>query len=72
VRRFWNVQIEAYEYGAVKAAIVRGREAPAMPRDRYKRDIGREVYSLWFGSEAEAEDAVVEARRLAGEPPKTA
>jgi hypothetical protein len=25
--RFWNVQIEVYEYGAVKVAVAREREA---------------------------------------------
>jgi hypothetical protein len=59
--RFWNVGIELYANGAVNAAIVRSRAAAAIPRNEYVRNPGREVFSLWFGSEADAQGAVIEA-----------
>jgi hypothetical protein len=59
--RFWNVQIEMYEYGRVLAAVLRSRYVAAIPRDVYVQNPGREVFSLWFESEAEAQGAVLEA-----------
>jgi hypothetical protein len=64
-RKFWNVQIEVYEDGRVLAAVLRSKEAAIMPRDVYVRNPGREVFSLWYGSEAEAGDAVVQAKAMA-------
>jgi hypothetical protein len=61
---FWNVQIELYVDGTVNAAVVRNRAAAAMPRDGYVRNPGREVFSLWYEAEAEAEGAVIEARAM--------
>jgi hypothetical protein len=58
---FWNVQIEMYDDGTVRAAILRTRMAIAMPRDGYVRNPGREVFSLWFKAEVEAQGAVLEA-----------
>jgi hypothetical protein len=62
--KFWNVQIEMYENGTVKAAVLRSRAAAAMPRDGYVRNPGREVFSLWYDTAAEAEGAVIEARAM--------
>jgi hypothetical protein len=58
---FWNVQIEMYDDGTVRAAILRTRAAVAMPRDVYVRNPGREVFNLWFKTEVEAQGAVLEA-----------
>jgi hypothetical protein len=59
--RFWNVGIEIYEDGTVKAAVLRYRLADNQPSDDYKRQPKREVYSVWFNSEVEAHGAVFEA-----------
>ena len=64
--RYWNVQIEMYEDGTVNAAVVRTRMAATMPRDVYVRNPGREVFGLWFGTEAAAQDAVIEALAMSG------
>jgi hypothetical protein len=61
MRRFWNVGVEMYKDGDVKAAVLRSREAERRPADNCGREPGREVYSLWYESEAEAEGAVLEA-----------
>jgi hypothetical protein len=58
---FWNVQIEMYENGTVNAAVLRSREAAAIPRDVYVQNPGREVFSLWYETEAAAQGAVIEA-----------
>jgi hypothetical protein len=58
---FWNVQIEMYEDGTVKAAVVRSRKAEYLPRSGYLKDHGREVFSLWYETEAAARGAVLEA-----------
>jgi hypothetical protein len=55
-----------YEYGEVKAAVLRSRTAEVTPRDVYVKNPGREAFSLWFGSEAEAEGAVAEALAMSG------
>jgi hypothetical protein len=60
-RRFWNAEVEIYEDGSVKAAVLWSREAESKPADRRVENPGREVFSLWFESEGEAQDAVVEA-----------
>jgi hypothetical protein len=62
--RFWNVQIEMYEDGAVKAAVVRSREAEYQPGADYRKQPGREVFSLWYETEAAARSAVAEARAM--------
>jgi hypothetical protein len=59
--RVWNVQIEMYEDGAVKAAVVRSREAEYQPGADYRKQLGREVFSLWYETEEEALEAVIEA-----------
>jgi hypothetical protein len=61
---FWNVQVEMYDDGTVRAAMLRTRAAVAMPRDVYVRNPGREVFSLWFKVEVEAQGAVIEARAM--------
>jgi hypothetical protein len=59
--RFWNVQIEMYENGMILAAVLRSRDVATIPRDVYVQNPGREVFSLWFESEAEAQEAAFEA-----------
>jgi hypothetical protein len=61
---FWNVQIEMYEDGTVNAAVVKTLAAAAMPRDVYVRNPGREVFGLWYWTEAAAQDAVIEAKTM--------
>jgi len=58
---FWNVGIEIYEDGTVKAAVLRSREAVDQPSDGYRREPRREVFSLWFRTMYAANGAVVEA-----------
>jgi hypothetical protein len=60
-RKFWNVQIEQLANGTVKAAIVRSRWYALLPRDTYSADVGREVWSFWYETEASAQSAVREA-----------
>ena len=59
--RFWNVGIEIYENGTVRAAVLRSREAASQPSDVYRREPGREIFSVWFVSNAEAQGVVIEA-----------
>jgi hypothetical protein len=59
--KFWNVGIEIYGDGTVKAAVLRGREAEWQPRAVYRKQPGLEAFSLWYETEAEAQGAVVEA-----------
>jgi hypothetical protein len=59
--RFWNVGIEIYGDGTVKAAVLRNREAEYQPRAGYRKEPGREVFSLWYEAEEEAQGAVIEA-----------
>jgi len=59
--KFWNVGIEIYEDGTVKAAVLRNRLAEKQPADDYKSQPKREVYSVWFASEILAHGAVFEA-----------
>jgi hypothetical protein len=58
---FWNVLVEIYRGGTVKAAVIQSREAEYQPPAVYRKEPGREVFSLWYGSGAEAESAVLEA-----------
>jgi hypothetical protein len=58
---FWNVQIEMYDDGTVRAAMLRTRAAVAMPCDGYVKNPGREVFSLWHETESAAHGAVIEA-----------
>ncbi|MDR1073513.1 MAG: hypothetical protein LBL45_07550 [Treponema sp.] len=60
-RRFWNAEVEVYEDGSVKAAVLWSREAETKPADRRVRNPGREVFSLWYESEGEARGMVLEA-----------
>ena len=60
--RFWNVGIEIYRDGTVKAAVLRSREAEYQPSVSYRKEPGREVFSLWYESEAVAQEAVIEAK----------
>jgi hypothetical protein len=62
--RFWNVGIEIYEDGSVKAAVLRNREAECRPRSGYRKEPGREVFSFWYETEAAALGAVIEARAM--------
>jgi hypothetical protein len=64
-KKFWNVQIEMYEDGRVLAAVLRSKEAAVMPHDVYVQNPGREVFSIWCDSEAEAEEAVRQAKAMA-------
>jgi hypothetical protein len=58
---FWNVAIEIYKDGIVKAAVIRNRLTTTQPKDTYVRQPMREVYSVWFKSKIEANKAVFEA-----------
>jgi hypothetical protein len=60
-KRFWSVGIEIYSDGRVLAAVLRSREAKHQPQAAYRKEPGREVFGLWFNSEAEAQGAVLEA-----------
>ena len=59
--RFWNIGVEIYMDGTVRAAVLRNREAASQPSDSYRREPGREIFSVWFVSNAEAQGAVIEA-----------
>jgi hypothetical protein len=59
--RFWNVLVEIYGNGTVKAAVLRSREAEYRPRQTWRDEPGREVFSLWYETEASAQGAVIEA-----------
>jgi hypothetical protein len=59
--KFWNVGIEIYEDGRVLAAVLRSREAKHQPSASYRKEPGREVFSLWYETEASAQGAVIEA-----------
>jgi hypothetical protein len=60
-KKFWNVGIEIYEDGRVLAAVLRSREAEYHPQAGYRKEPGREVFSFWYGTEAAAQGAVLEA-----------
>jgi hypothetical protein len=60
-KKFWNVQIEIYVDGTVKAAVLRNREARYQPSVSYRKEPGREIFSLWYKSESAAKGAVLEA-----------
>ena len=62
--RFWNVGIEIYEDGTVRAAVLQSRELENQPSDAYRREPRREIFSVWFVSSAEAQGAVIEARAM--------
>jgi hypothetical protein len=63
-RRFWNVGIEIYADGRVLAAVLRTREAKYQPPVAYRKEPGRECFSLWYETEAEALGAVIEAKAM--------
>jgi hypothetical protein len=60
-KKFWNVQIEIYEDGTVKATVLRSRAAKYQPSVSYKKEPGREIFSLWYETEDTANGAVLEA-----------
>jgi hypothetical protein len=60
-KKFWNVGIEIYEDGTVKAAVLRDREAKYQPSASYRKEPRREVFSLWYETETAAKGAVLEA-----------
>jgi hypothetical protein len=62
--RFWNVQVEIYGDGTVKAAVLRSREAKYQPSVSYWKDPGREIFNLWYETEDEAKGAVLEAKAM--------
>jgi hypothetical protein len=59
--RFWNVLVEIYGDGNVKAAVLGNREAEYQPPASYRREPRREVFSLWYETEMAAQGAVIEA-----------
>jgi hypothetical protein len=63
-KTFWNVQVEILKDGTVKAAVLRSREAKYQPSVVYRKEPGREVFSLWYDNREEAQDAVLEAKAL--------
>jgi hypothetical protein len=60
-KKFWNVGIEIYEDGTVKAAVLRSREAEYQPSAVYRKEPGREVFSFWYETAVNAKGAVLEA-----------
>jgi hypothetical protein len=60
-KKFWNVGIEIYQDGIVKAAVLRSRTAEYQPQAAYRKEPGQEVFSLWYETFAEAQGAVLEA-----------
>jgi hypothetical protein len=60
-KKFWNVGIEIYEDGRVLAAVLRNREAKYQPSVAYRKEPGREVFSLWYETAEAAQGAVIEA-----------
>jgi hypothetical protein len=65
-KKFWNVGVEIYQDGSVKAAVLWNREAEYHPQAGYRKEPGREVFSLWFNSEVQAQGAVLEALAMNG------
>jgi hypothetical protein len=63
-KKFWKVGIEILKNGTVKAAVLRSQEADCRPRAVYMKEPGREVFSLFYDTEAEAQGAVLEARAM--------
>jgi hypothetical protein len=63
-RVYWNVVVEVYENGTVKAAVLRSRETKYQPSASYRKEPGREVFSLWYETEAAAQGAVLEAKAM--------
>jgi hypothetical protein len=62
--RFWNVMIELHKDGTARAAVIRTRKAVSIPKDRYGRNPYWETFSLWYETEEEAQEAVIEARAM--------
>jgi hypothetical protein len=60
-KKFWNVGIEIFVDGTVKAAVLRSREAECQPQAAYRKEPGREVFSFFYETEAAAHGAVLEA-----------
>jgi hypothetical protein len=65
-KTYWSAQIEIHADGSVKAAVLKARTAIAAPHDGYVQNPGREVFRLWFESEAAARDAVAGALAASG------
>ncbi|MDR1174564.1 MAG: hypothetical protein LBK83_03710 [Treponema sp.] len=63
-KKFWNVGVEIYEDGRVLAAVLRSREAEYQPSASYRKEPRREIFSLWYETEAEAQGAVLEAKAM--------
>jgi hypothetical protein len=63
-KKFWNVGIEIYEDGRVLAAVLRSRDAEYQPSAAYRKEPRREVFSLWYKTEAAAQGAVLEAKAM--------
>ncbi|AEF82600.1 hypothetical protein [Leadbettera azotonutricia] len=63
MQKFYLVFSEFYDSGVVKAAIVREVEAAEKPKDTFKGLPKLDVYGTWYASKAEAEAAVIEARK---------
>jgi hypothetical protein len=61
MKKFWNVGVEIYEDGTVKAAILRDRKAKYQPSVSYRKEPGREIFNLFYETEADAQGAVLEA-----------
>jgi hypothetical protein len=63
-KKFWMVGIEIYEDGRVLAAVLRSREAKYQPSVAYRKEPGREIFSLWYETEVAAQGAVLEAKAM--------
>ena len=60
-KTYWNVWIEIYRDGTVKAQSMGSSLAFAKPGDYFRKSDISEGWSLWFDSKAEADEAAAEA-----------
>ena len=61
---FWNVEIDIFIDGTIKAAVLGSQARARKPHSTYQKNQWREVRSLWFHSEAEAQEAVAKAKTM--------
>lgn len=63
MKTWYGVQTVFYDNGRVNAMIVSVKDADEKPKDTYTSGRFRDIYIDWYGSLAEAEKAVRDARR---------
>jgi hypothetical protein len=62
MKNWYMVMSEFYDNGTVKAAIIRKVAVPEKPASTHKSTRFADCYTDWYGTRAEAEAAVREAR----------